>query len=71
MNNLITNLLKLAKKNCSSATFVSYYYGLLTVAPLLYIIPTAVMLLFMDCINTNANDSYLVSLGEGFCRRFP
>ena len=29
------------------------------------------MLFVMDCINTNANDSYLVPLGEGFCRRFP
>ena len=32
-------------------------------------IPTAVMLLVMDSIYTKANDSDLVSLGEGFCRR--
>ena len=31
-------------------------------------IPTAVKLFVMDCIIANANDSYLVSLGDG-CRR--
>ena len=40
------------------------------------VIPTALMLFVMDYIITNANDSYLVSLGEGCCRcrrrrRFP
>ena len=37
-----------------------------------YYTDSTVMLLVMDSIYTKANDSDLVSLGEGFCRRrFP
>ena len=36
----------------------------------MYIIPTALMLLVRNYFNRKANSSYLVSLGEG-CRRFP
>ena len=32
-------------------------------------IPTALMLFVMDNIYTKANGCYLVSLGEGCCRR--